>query len=103
MEQSIQISAPQLLVGREMIALSERKDEFRESLQRGKDNSFDVKRDTEPSAFRVVNKNSGAEHKVKLERRKDQLLGNCSCGDFNYRKRVCKHLSEVLTFTLFAA
>ncbi len=98
----VQIKSDSLIaVNEKMISLSERKSEFREALQRGKDNRFEVFQDWERDSFVVVNKDKGAEYRVKIESRKEQLFGECGCGDFNFRKRVCKHLSEVLTFTLF--
>lgn len=85
-----------------MIYLSERKGEFRAALERGKDNRFEVYADWERDSFVVVNKDNGAEYRVKLESQNNRLFGECECGDFTFRRRVCKHLSEVLTFALFA-
>lgn len=86
-----------------MICLSERKSEFKEALQRGKDNHFEVFADWERDSFVVVNEDNGSEYRVKLETDRERLFGQCDCQDFNYRKRICKHLSEVLTFALFTA
>lgn len=84
-----------------MICLSERKGEFRKALERGKDSRLEVYADWERDSFVVVNEDNGSEYRVKLETRGRRLFGECDCKDFAYRKRVCKHLSEVLTFTLF--
>lgn len=94
-------SEPLIAVNDPMINLSERKGEFREALERGKDSRLNVFQDWERDSFAVVNKDGGSEYRIKLESRKDQLFGECECGDFKFRRRICKHLSEVLTFTLF--
>lgn len=101
----LQIASEELIaVNSKMICLSEQKGEFREALQRSKNSRFEVYQDWERDSFVVINKDNGSkEYRVNLETRREQLFGECDCGDFNFRRRVCKHLSEVLTFTLFAA
>lgn len=86
-----------------MICVSSRRSEFTEALGRGKDNSFEVFADWEKDAFVVVNRTNKTEYKVILETRENRLFGKCSCPDFKYRKRTCKHLGEVLVDALFGA
>lgn len=95
---AVQIEAQ---VSPKMICLSERKAEFTEALQRGKDNKFEVFADWDKDAFVVVNQDNQAEYRVKLDTHKNQLFASCECPDFTYRKRICKHVGEVLTNALF--
>lgn len=88
-------------VSPKMLCLSERKQEFVEALNRGKDNRFEVFADWDKDAFVVVNCDNRAEYRVRLETYKNQLFAECECPDFVYRKRVCKHVGEVLTNALF--
>ncbi len=84
-----------------MICISERRSEFVEALNRGKNSDLEVYADWDKDAFVVVNRDNGAEYRVSLETRDGGLLGECQCKDFTYRKRICKHLSEVLANALF--
>jgi hypothetical protein len=95
---SLQIEAR---VGEKMICLSDRKGEFRDALHRGKDNRFEVIPSQGIGSFVVINQATGTEYHIKLESSGGQLFGECECQDFIYRKRICKHLSEALTFALF--
>ncbi len=90
-------------VSRRAICLSDRRDEFRTALERGKDNRFDVFADWDRDAFVVVNLDNKNEYRVTLETNGGKLFAECSCNDFTYRKRICKHVSEVLTNALFTA
>lgn len=85
-----------------MICLSERKQEFVEALNRGKDNRFDVFADWDKDAFVVVNLDNKSEYRVRLQTHRERLYGECSCPDFFYKKRTCKHVGEVLTHALFS-
>lgn len=84
-----------------MICLSNRRREFAEALERGKDSRFEVYADWDKDAFVVVNLDNEAEYRVKLETYKGLLHASCECPDFQYKRRVCKHISEVLTDALF--
>lgn len=84
-----------------MICLSNRRQEFTEALNRGKDNRFDVFADWDRDAFVVVNLDNRAEYRVKLETQDGSLHASCECPDFGFKKRVCKHIGEVLTNALF--
>lgn len=90
-------------VSPKMICLSERKAEFREALERGKNNNFEVYADWDRDAFVVVNRDNFAEYRVKLETNQTRLYAECECKDFVFRKRLCKHIGEVLTNALFTA
>lgn len=83
-----------------MLCLSERKSEFREALERGKDNRFEVYADWDKDAFVVVNLDNKAEYRVQLQSHNGGLHGSCECPDFFYKKRLCKHLGEVLANAL---
>lgn len=95
---AVQIEAQ---ASRKSLCLSERKKEFVEALERGKNSNLEVFADWDKDAFVVVNLDNKAEYRVKLESHKGQLFAECECPDFTYRKRICKHVSEVLTDTLF--
>ena len=86
-----------------MICLSNRRQEFTEALNRGKDNRFDVFADWDKDAFVVVNLGNRAEYRVKLETQNGALHASCECPDFGFKKRICKHIGEVLTNALFNA
>lgn len=88
-------------VSPKMICLTERRAEFTEALQRGKDCSFDVYADWDKDAFVVVNRDNFNEYRVRLETHKTRLFAECECKDFTFRKRICKHIGEVLTNALF--
>jgi hypothetical protein len=88
-------------VATKMLNLTERRGEFVDALNRSKSSNLEVYDDFDKDAFAVVNKDNGTEYRVKLKLHKGQLFGECECQDFTYRKRVCKHLSEVLIFAVF--
>lgn len=90
-------------VSPKMICLSERKAEFVEALERGKNSKFEVYADWDRDAFVVVNRDNKKEYRVKLETHAGQLFAECECPDFTYRRRICKHQSEVLTNALLTA
>ncbi len=85
-----------------MICLNERKNEFTEALNRGKNSDLKVYADWDKDAWVVVNNDTNAEYRVNLESRDGQLWGECACPDFRFRRRICKHQSEVLTDCLFS-
>lgn len=85
-----------------MICVSERKAEFVEALQRGRNSKLEVYEDWDKDAFVVVNAENKAEYRVRLDNRDDKFFADCECPDFIYRKRVCKHIGEVLTHCLFS-
>jgi len=84
----------------EMICLSDRKEEFVQALNRAKNSDLIVYADFEPDTFVVVNRGK-SEYRVKLQTVSGQLCSECGCPDFKFRKRICKHISEVLTETVF--
>lgn len=87
-----------------MICLSDRKGEFAEALARAGKSDLEVFADWERDTFVVVNNDKANEYKVIFETRADgKLYGDCECGDFTYRKRICKHIGEVLAESLFSA
>lgn len=84
-----------------MLCLTERRNEFREALERGKDNHFEVYSDWDRDAYVVVNQDNKAEYRVKLQTHDGKVHCLCECPDFTYRRRICKHIGEVLTNALF--
>lgn len=94
-------AAPAPMAANKMICLSNRRAEFTEALNRGKDNKFEVYADWDRDAFVVVNLGNLAEYRVKLETQNNLLHASCECPDFQFKKRICKHISEVLTNALF--
>ncbi len=88
-------------VSDKMICISERRSEFVEALNRGKNSDLEVFADWEKDAFVVVNRDKAAEYRVNLETRDGQSFVGCECKDFEFRKRICKHISSVLVDALF--
>ncbi len=86
-----------------MLNLSERRTEFVEALNRGKNSNLVIFNDFEKDAFAVVNRDNRAEYQVHLKTVGGNLHADCDCPDFIYRKRVCKHIGGVLVDALFAA
>jgi hypothetical protein len=85
-----------------MICINVRRAEFSDAIVRGKNSRLEVFEDWDKDAFVVVNSDNKAEYRVHLESRDGQLFCSCECPDFFYRKRVCKHVGEVLTHCLFS-
>lgn len=85
----------------EMICLTERKKEFFEATQRADNSDLEVYVDFEPESYVVVNKDNGKEYRIKLKTAGGQSFADCECEDFTFRRRICKHISAVLTETLF--
>lgn len=84
-----------------MLCLSERKEEFMSALTRAKNSDMTVYADFERDNFVVVNNDNKSEYRVKLESKHGQFYAECDCPDFKHRHRICKHISEVLTETVF--
>lgn len=84
-----------------MLCLSERQDEFISALARAKNSNLSVYADFERDNFVVVNTDNKSEYRVRLESKHGQFYAECGCPDFIHRKRVCKHISSVLTETVF--
>jgi hypothetical protein len=83
-----------------MICITERRGEFVPALERGASSNLTVYAYFEPDTF-VVESGGEKEYHVTLETRDEKLFGACECADFEFRKRVCKHLGEVLVFNCF--
>lgn len=90
------------LANPKMICLHDRdRAELKSALKRGFENEFEVFGDWDKDSFVIVNKTNGTEYQVKLETRGGKTFAECGCKDFTYRRHVCKHIAEVLQFTLF--
>ncbi|HEX8289807.1 MAG TPA: SWIM zinc finger family protein [Pyrinomonadaceae bacterium] len=87
-----------------MICLHDRdRSEIKAALKRGFENEFEVFADWDRDSFVIVNHTNQTEYRVKLTTSGGRTFSECSCKDFIYRKHVCKHIAEVLQFTLFGA
>lgn len=84
-----------------MICLSARKEEFQSAMLRGLENNLVVERDTERDSFFVVNTTKSTDYRVRLETRDGLAHAECECADFQNRRRICKHISEVLQESFF--
>lgn len=87
----------------DMVCISERKDEFIASLERGKHSDLEVFGHWEKDTFVVVNNDKGNEYRVNLQTANGKLYGECECRDYEFRKRICKHIGAVLTNSIFFA
>lgn len=85
-----------------MICLSERKAEFVEATLRGKDNQLEVYAGWDKDTFVVVNRDNSAEYEVRLETRDGRTFADCTCKDFEFRRRFCKHQSAVMVDLLLS-
>lgn len=93
------VAAP--VIADRMICLSARKDEFKTAMLRGIENDLVVERDVERDSFFVVNTTNSTDYRVKLETRDGAAHASCSCPDFQMRRRLCKHIAEVLQESFF--
>ncbi len=80
----------------DMLCISDRKAEFVEALQRGKNSDLEVFPHWERDTFVVVNNDNGNEYRVCLETANGKTYGECECPDHTFRKRICKHIGAVL-------
>ena len=85
----------------DMLCLSMRKDEFIDALNRGESSNLQVFNDWEFNSFVVKNRTNCTEYRVNLDTANGKVFGECTCPDYEYRKRVCKHISAVLADALF--
>lgn len=90
------------LPGDAMICLSDRRDEFKAALKRSFENDLEVFADWDRDSFVVVNKTKKTEYPVKLETINGLVYASCGCKDFEYRRHVCKHIAETLSYTMFS-
>lgn len=85
-----------------MICLAERKPEFVAALNRTEKSDLEVFAGFERDSFVVVNRAKRKEYRVHLQSQNGKPYASCECGDFIYRERICKHISEVLVTFLGA-
>ncbi len=85
----------------EMISLTERKAEFIEAMKRGSGNRLEVFNAWDRDSFYVKNHDNGKEYQVVLKTESGETFGQCDCADAIFRKRVCKHLAEVVSQSVF--
>lgn len=98
----IALEMPETVTADKMICLSDRKDEFKQAMKRGLDNDLSVEADYEQDCYLVINRTNYTDYRVRLETRADgKTYSFCECPDFKFRKRICKHQSEVLQDVFF--
>lgn len=83
------------------ICISDRKVEFFSAMVRGANSNLVVFNDFDRDAYVVGNRGNGNSYRVTLRTETGRIFGHCQCKDFEMRKRICKHLSEVLVATAF--
>lgn len=86
---------------RNPVNLSERKKEFIEALERGFDFTMEVFHGWEKDTFFVKNHTNETEYEVNINAKDGQVFASCTCADFKFRKRICKHSAMVLADTFF--
>lgn len=86
---------------RNPVNLSERKKEFIEALERGFDFTMEVFPAWEKDTFFVKNHTNETEYEVNINAKDGQVFASCTCADFKFRKRICKHSAMVLADTFF--
>lgn len=84
-----------------MISLTERKSEFLEAMKRGQENRLEVFNGWDRDTFHVKNHDSEKEYKVVLKTTGGETSACCDCADFKFRRRLCKHISAVLSNAVF--
>lgn len=84
----------------EMLCLTDRKQEFKKASERASKSDLCVFCDA-PDRYVVVNAEAKANYGVKLRTSDGRIYADCDCGDFVFRKRVCKHIAAVIDEILF--
>lgn len=84
-------------IGDDMICLSDRSDEFRTATERRKNSDLEVFPLVPKSSYAVVNHTNDKEYEVGLREVGGKTYSSCTCPDFFFKIRICKHISAVLT------
>ena len=84
----------------EMLCLTDRKHEFKQASERADQSEFYVFCDA-PDRYGVVNGGSKVNYGVNLKTNQGRIYADCECGDFVFRKRLCKHIAAVIDEILF--
>jgi len=84
-----------------MICLLERVNEFAEAMKRGTNWNLQVYQAWEKDSYYVRNLDNDKEYLVNLKTIDGRTFCDCECPDFIFRNRICKHVAEVLTYSLF--
>jgi hypothetical protein len=84
----------------EMLCLTDRKQEFKQASERADRSELYVFCDA-PDRYAVVNGESKENYGVNLKTRRGRIYADCECGDFVFRKRLCKHIAAVIDEILF--
>lgn len=85
----------------DMLCITDRKAEFIEALNRAEKSDLEVFADWEKDSFVVKNYTNDNEYRVNLDSANGKLFAECECKDYEFRKRICKHISAVLTDAMF--
>lgn len=80
-----------------MLCVSERRSEFLDAMKRAENSNFEVFNGFDKDTYHVKNRENGNEYFVRFETENGKTFAECECPDFQYRKRTCKHIGEVLT------
>jgi hypothetical protein len=84
----------------EMLCLTDRKQEFKQASERAEKSELYVFCDA-PDRYGVVNGESKINYGVNLKTDQGRIYADCECGDFCYRRRLCKHIAAVIDEILF--
>lgn len=84
----------------EMLCLTDRKQEFKQASERASRSELCVFCDA-PDRYVVVNAESKVNYGVNLKTAGGRIYADCDCGDFIFRKRLCKHIAAVIDEILF--
>jgi hypothetical protein len=84
----------------EMLCLTDRKEEFKQASERADQSELVVFCDA-PDRYAVVNGASKVNYGVYLKTNRGRIYAECECGDFVFRKRLCKHIAAVIDEILF--
>lgn len=84
----------------EMVCLTDRKKEFKLASERAEQSELFVFCDA-PDRYDVVNGETKVNYGVNLKTNEGRIYADCECGDFVFRKRLCKHIAAVIDEILF--
>ena len=84
----------------EMLCLTDRKQEFKQASERADQSELYVFYNA-PDYYGVVNGRSRVNYSVNFKTIEGRIFADCDCGDFVFRKRLCKHIAAVIDELLF--
>lgn len=87
----------------DMVCISDRKDEFVSALERGKKSNLEVFPYWERDTFVVKNHDNKKEYHVNFQNADSKIFAECTCPDYEFKKRLCKHIGAVLVTSIFSS